>query len=40
MKKSGFSEAQIVGLLKEVEMGAKVGEMCRKHGTSGPTCYE
>jgi putative transposase len=28
MKKSRFSEAQIVGILKEVEMGAKVGVTC------------
>ncbi|KGH03541.1 transposase [Comamonas thiooxydans] len=34
MKKSRFSEAeaQIVGILKEVELGAKVGDACRKHG--------
>lgn len=32
MKKSKFSESQIVGILKEVELGAKVGETCRKHG--------
>ncbi len=31
MKKSRFSEAPIVGILKEVELGAKVGEKCRKH---------
>jgi putative transposase len=36
MKKSRFSEAQIVALLKKVEMGAKVGETCRKHGISEP----
>jgi putative transposase len=35
MKKSRFSESQIVGILKEVELGAKVGETCRKHGVSG-----
>lgn len=29
MKKSRFSEVQIVGILKEVEMGARVGETCR-----------
>ncbi|WP_404303071.1 transposase [Alicycliphilus denitrificans] len=40
MKKSRFSETQIVGLLKEVEMGAKVGETCRKHGISEPTYYK
>ena len=40
MKKSRFSESQIVGILKEVEMGAKVGETCRKHGVSDATCYK
>lgn len=40
MKKSRFSETQIVGLLKEVELGAKVGETCRKHGISEPTYYK
>ncbi len=40
MKKSRFSETQIVGLLKEVEFGAKVGETCRKHGISEPTYYK
>lgn len=39
MKKSRFSEAQIVGILKEVEMGAKVAETCRKHGVSELTRY-
>ena len=34
MKKSRFSESQIVAILKEVELGAKVGETCRKHGIS------
>lgn len=34
MKKSRFSEAQIVAILKEVELGAKVGDTCRKHGIS------
>lgn len=37
MKKSKFSESQIVGILKEVELGARVGETCRKHGISEPT---
>jgi putative transposase len=37
MKKSGFSEAQIVAILKEVELGAKVGDTCRKHGISDAT---
>ena len=30
MKKSKFTEQQIVSILKEVELGAKVGETCRK----------
>ena len=40
MKKSRFSETQIVGILREVEMGAKVGETCRRHGVSEPTYYK
>lgn len=37
MKKSKFSEEQIVRILKEVEAGAKVAETCRTHGISEPT---
>ena len=40
MKKSRFSEAQIVGILKEVELGTKAGETCRKHGISEPTYHK
>ncbi|MGF6214463.1 transposase [Comamonas sp. 4034] len=40
MKKSRFSEAQIVGILKEVELGARVNETCRKHGISEPAYYK
>jgi len=39
VKKSAFSEDQIVQILKEVEAGAKVAETCRKYGISEPTYY-
>lgn len=39
MKKSKFSEEQIVSILKEVEAGARVGETCRKHGVAEATYY-
>jgi putative transposase len=37
LKKSKFSEEQIVRILKEVDAGAKVGVSCRKYRISGPT---
>lgn len=39
MKKSRFSETQIVSILKEVEAGAKTSEVCRRHGISSATYY-
>jgi len=39
MKKSRFSDAQIVGVLQEHERGAKVADLCRKHGVTEPTFY-
>ena len=37
MKKSRFSESQIIGILNEADAGMKVAEVCRKHGISQPT---
>lgn len=39
MKKSKFSESQIVAILKEADAGMLVKEICRKHGISSPTYY-
>ena len=39
MKRSRFTEEQIIGVLKEHELGAKTAEVCRKHGISEATFY-
>jgi putative transposase len=39
MKRKRFSEEQIIGVLKEHEVGVKTGDLCRKHGISEATFY-
>jgi putative transposase len=40
MKKSRYSEEQIIGILKEHEAGMKTAELCRKHNISAATFYQ
>ena len=39
MKRSRYSESQIISILKEAESGIPVAELCRKHGMSDATFY-
>jgi putative transposase len=39
MKRSRFSEEQIIAILREQEAGATTAEVCRKHGVSSATFY-
>ena len=39
MKKTRFTEEQIVKILQQQEAGIKVGEICREHGISDQTFY-
>ena len=40
MKRSRFTEEQIIGILKEQESGLKVSDLFRKHGISDATFYK
>lgn len=40
MKRSRFSEEQIIGLIKEQETGVPTSEVCRKHGISSASFYK
>ena len=40
MRKSRFSEEQIVGIIQEYAAGAKVTELCRRHGMADNTFYK
>jgi len=40
MKKTRYSESQIVNALKEVEGGRNVKDMCRDYGISNATYYD
>ena len=40
MKKSRFSESQIISILKQVEAGRPIAELCREHGMSSALFYK
>ena len=40
MKTSRYSEAQIMGILKQAEGGVPVSELCREHGMSSASFYK
>jgi putative transposase len=39
MKRKRFTEEQIIGILKEHELGAKTADLCRKYGISEASFY-
>ena len=40
MKKSQFTDSQIIAILKEAESGVRVPDLCREHGMSDATFYK
>ncbi|MET4715899.1 putative transposase [Bradyrhizobium japonicum] len=40
MKRSRFSEEQIIAILKEHEAGVSVADLCRKHGVNDASSYK
>jgi putative transposase len=40
MRKSKYSEEQIIGFIKQVEAGMSLKELCRKHGFSDASFYK
>jgi len=40
LKKSRFTDSQIIGVLKQAETGSSVPDLCREHGISSATFYK
>ena len=40
MKKSCYTDSQIINILKQAEAGAKVTDLCREHGMSDASFYK
>ena len=40
MKKSRYSDSQILAIIKQAESGVRIPELCREHGMSGASFYK